>query len=152
MIINSSLPDDSKVDITVDDIRPKSNSTANKTIKFTEKSKKNLIFYIILGFTRSLSGPLGKNDGFFHLFRGSYKSDKPVNFTGIDKIHLKCGFVIGSFVNVIREPVLYSFGSDKAPSHKTYNEKKSNFQKEKKICSVSHYIFFGRWWPQTSYF
>ena len=49
---------------------------------------------------------------------GSYKSDKPVNVTGIDEVHLKCDCITGSFVNGVREPILYSFALDKRPGHK----------------------------------
>ena len=43
--------------------------------------------------------------GFYQLIEGSYKSDRPINITGIDKIHLKCDCIQGSIVNGIREPV-----------------------------------------------
>ena len=47
LLLKSLLPHDLKVDITIDDIRLRSNSTNNKTIRFT----KNLFLNIILGFT-----------------------------------------------------------------------------------------------------
>ena len=57
------LPNNVKVNITIDDIRLKSNSKTNQTIIFTEKS----FFYKILGFTRSHSYPLDDIDGFYQL-------------------------------------------------------------------------------------
>ena len=45
------------------------------------------IYYTILGFTQSRSYPLDDIDGFYQLIAGSYKSDKPVNITRVDKIH-----------------------------------------------------------------
>ena len=48
------LPDNVKVNITIDDIRLKSNLKFNQTLIFTEKS----FFYTILGFTQSRSYPL----------------------------------------------------------------------------------------------
>ena len=80
------LPDNVKVTITIADSKLKSNLKVNHTLIFTEKS----FFYTILGFTRSRSYPLDDIDGFYQLIAGSYKSDRPIIITGIDKIHLKC--------------------------------------------------------------
>ena len=73
-------------------------------------------------FTRSHFYPLDDLEGFYQLIAGSYKSDRPVNITVIDKIHLKCDCIIGSIVDVVREPVLYSFGLSSPPDHKVYKE------------------------------
>ena len=80
------LPDNVKVDVTIDDIRLKSNLKINQTLIFTEKS----FFYTLLGFTQSHQGPLNDIEGFYQILPGSSKSNKPINITGIDKIHLKC--------------------------------------------------------------
>ena len=72
------LPDNVKVNVTIDDIRLKSNLKTNQTLIFTEKS----FFYTILGFTQSRSYPLDDIDGFYQLIAGSYESDKPINITG----------------------------------------------------------------------
>ena len=90
------------MNITIDDITLKSNLKINQTLIFTEKS----FLYTILGFTQSRSYPLEDIDGFYQLIAGSYKSDKPIKITGIDKIHLKCDCIQGSIVNGIREPIL----------------------------------------------
>ena len=55
------LPDIVKVNITIDDIRLKSNLKINQTLIFTEKS----FFYTILGFTQSRSYPLDDIDRFY---------------------------------------------------------------------------------------
>ena len=89
------LPDDVKVSVTIDDIRLKSILKINQTLIFTEES----FFYKILGFTRPRSYPLDYIDGFYQFIPGSYKSDRPINITEIDKIHLKCDCVQGSIVN-----------------------------------------------------
>ena len=80
----------------------RSNSTINKTIRFTKKS----FFLTILGLTESHSGTLGDIEGFVQLIRITYKSDKAVNITGIDKVHSKCDCNKGSIVNGTREPML----------------------------------------------
>ena len=108
------LPDNVKVSVTIDDIKLKSNLKINQTLIFTEKS----FFYTILGFTQSRSYPLDDIDGFYQLIAGLYKSDKSINITGIDKVHLKCDCIQGSIVNGIREPILYSFALSLPPGHK----------------------------------
>ena len=108
------LPDNVKVNVTIDDVRLKSNLKINQTLIFTEKS----FFYTNLGFTRSRSYPLDDIDGFYQRIAGSYKSDKPIIIIGIDKIHLKCGCINGSIVNGIGESHLYSFALSSPLGHK----------------------------------
>ena len=69
------LPNNVKVNITIDDIRLKSNLKINQTLIFTERS----FFNTILGFTQSRSYPLDDIDGFYQIIAGSYKSDKPIS-------------------------------------------------------------------------
>ena len=126
------------VNITIDDIRLKSNLKINQTLIFTEKS----FFYTILAFTQSRSYPLDDIDGFYQLIAGSYKSDKPINITGIDKIHLKCDCIQGSIVNGIREPILYSFALSSPPRHKIYKELRIKLFKKKVNQSVLSHITF----------
>ena len=120
------LPDNLKIKITIDDIRLKSNLKSNQTLIFTEKS----FFYIILGYTQSRPYPLDDIDGFYQLIAGSYKSDRPINITGIDKVHLKCNCIQRSIVNVIREPISFSFDLSSPPGHKIYKEPKIKLLKK----------------------
>ena len=122
------LPNNVKVNITIDDIRLKSNLKINQTLIFTEKS----FFYTILGFTQSRSYPLNDIDSHYQLIVGSYKSDKPINSTGIIKIHIKCNCIQGSIVNGIREPILYSFAMSSPPGHKIYKEPRLKLFKKNK--------------------
>ena len=112
------LPDNLKVLVTID-IRLKSNLKTNQTLTFTDKS----FLYTILGFTKSHSHPLDDIEGFYRLVAGSYKSDTPINITGIDKVHLKCDCINGSIVNGIREQILYSFALSSPPGHIIYKER-----------------------------
>ena len=132
------LPDNVKVNITIDDIRLKSNLKINETLIFTEKS----FFYRILGFTQSRSYPLDDIDGFYQLIAGSYKSDKPIDITGIDKIHLKCDCIQGSIVNGVREPILYSFALSSPPGHKIYKEPRVKLFKKINKSVLSHITFY----------
>ena len=132
------LPDNVEVNVTIDDIRLKSNLKFNQTLLFTEKS----FFYTILGFTQSRSYPLDDIDGFYQTIAGSYKSDKPINTTGNDKIHLKCDCIQGSIVNVIREPILYSFALSSPPGHKIYKELRIKLFKKINKSVLSHITFY----------
>ena len=132
------LPDNVKINIAIDDIRLKSNLKINQTLLFTEKS----FFYTILGFSQSRSYPLDDIEGFYQLIAGSYKSDKPINITGIDKIHLKCDCIQGSIVNGIREPILYSFALSSPPGHKIYKESRVKLFKKINKSVLSHITFY----------
>ena len=132
------LPNNVKVNITIDDIRLKSNLKTNQTLIFTERS----FFYTILGFTQSRSYPLDDIDSHYQIIAGSYKSDKPINITGIDKIHLKCDCIQGSIVNGIREPILYSFALSSPPGHKIYKEPRVKLFKKVNKSVLSHITFY----------
>ena len=131
------LPNNLKVSITLDDIRLKSNLKANQTLLFTNES----FFYSILGFTQSHQGPLNDIEGFSQKITGSYKSDKPINFRGIDKIHLKCDCINGSIVNGCREPILYSFALNSPPGHKICKEPRVKLFRKVNKSVLSHITF-----------
>ena len=132
------LPDNVKVTVSIDDIRLKSNLKTNQTLIYTEKS----FFYTILGYTQSRSYPLEDINGHYQLIAGSYKSNKPINITGIDKIHLKCDCIHGLIVNGIREPILYSFALSSPPGHKIYKEPRVKLFKKVNKSVLSHITFY----------
>ena len=132
------LPDNVKVSITFDDVRLKSKLKFNQTLIFTEKS----FFYTHLGFTRSRSYPLDDKEGFYQLIGGSYIGDRPINITGIDKIHLKCDCIQGSIVNGVREAILYSFGLLSPPGHKIYKQPRVKLFKKINKSFLSHITFY----------
>ena len=127
-----------KINITIDDIRLKSNFKINQTSKFTEKS----FFYKILGFTQSRPYPLDDIYGFYQFIAGSFKSNKPINITGIYKIHLKCDCLQGSLVNGIREPILFSFALSSPPGHKIYKEPRVKLFKKINKSVLNHITFY----------
>ena len=131
-------PDNVKVSVTIDDIRLKSNLKINQTLIFTEKS----FFYSILGFTQSHSYPLVDIDGFYQLIKGSYKGNKPINNTGIDKIHLKCDCIQGSIVNGKRGPILFSFALSSPPGCKSYKETRIKLFKKVNKSVLSNITFY----------
>ena len=136
--LKNILPNDVKIRVTIDEKIYKSNLKTNQTLIFNNKS----FFYTTLGFTKSHSYPLDDIDGFYHLIAGSYKGNKPINITGIDKVHLKCNVIDGSIVNGIRETILYSFPLDQPPGHKIYKEPKVKLFKEINKRVLSHITFY----------
>ena len=136
--LKNILPNNIKIDITIDERKYKTDLRINQTLIFTNKS----FFYTILGFTQSHQGPLNDIEGFYQILSGLYKSDKPVNITGIDKVHLKCNVVDGSIVNGVREPILYLFALDQPPGHKIYKEPKVKLFKKINKSILSHITFY----------
>ena len=76
------------------------------------------------------------------MIAGSYKSDKPINITGIDEVHLKCNCINGSIVIGVREPILYSFALSSPPGHKIYKEPRIKLFKKVNRSVLSHIIFY----------
>ena len=136
--LKNILPNNVKIDVTIDERKYKTDLKINQTLIFTNKS----FFYTILGFTQSHQGPLNDIEGFYQILPGSYKSDKPINITGIDKVHLKCDCIDGSIMNGTREPILYSFSLDQPPGHKIYKEPKFKLFKKINKSLLSHITFY----------
>ena len=76
------------------------------------------------------------------MIAGSYKSDKPINITGIDKVHLKCDCIQGSIINGIREPNLYSFALSSPLGYKIYKEPRIKLFKKINKSVLSHITFY----------
>ena len=108
------LPDKVKASSTIDDVSLKSKLKNTQTLIFTKMS----FYYTIWGLTRSHSNRLDDIDGFYQLIARSYKSDRPINITGINKIHLKADCIQGSILNGVRKPIFYSFALDKPTGNK----------------------------------
>ena len=136
--LKNILPNNVKIDVTIDERKYKTDLKINQTLIFTNKS----FFYTILGFTQSHQGPLNDIEGFCQILPGSYKSDKPINITGIDKVHLKCDCKDGSIMNGTREPILYSFSLDQPPGRKIYKEPKVKLFKKINKSILSHITFY----------
>ena len=69
LMLKSLIPDEVKVNITIDDIRLRSNLTSNETIRFTKKP----LFYRFLGFIQSHSRVLSDFEAFVQLIQGAFK-------------------------------------------------------------------------------
>ena len=73
---------------------------------------------------------------------GSYKVDKSINYTGIDKVRLNCNVVDGSIVNGIREPILYSFALSSPPAQKIHIQPRVKHFKKINKAVLSHVTFY----------
>ena len=102
---------DSKILIRLDDITRKTKLVVGSgiiAIRFDEKS----FFHTILGFTA----------GWDYKHYNQYLSQKIVNLSSTNKIHLKCDVIDGSVVDGVRQPILYSFVLDKPSGYKVFCE------------------------------
>ena len=111
-ILQSEYPSSgSEIFIRLDDITGKTKLVVRSgiiAIRFDEKS----FFNTILGFT----------PGWDYKHYNQYLSQKIVNLSNTNKIHLKCDAIDGSVVNGIRQPILYSFVLDKPAGYKVFSE------------------------------
>ena len=111
-ILQSDCPGDCNVIvIEYDDINMKTKLDVKAgiiAIKFDEKS----FFSTILGFTSDWD----------YKHYNKYISQKIVNLSNTNKIHLKYDVIDGSVVNGLRQSILYSFLLDKKPGYKVFSE------------------------------
>ena len=111
-ILESEYPSSgSEILIRLDDITRKTKLVVRSgiiAIRFDEKS----FFSTILNFT----------PGWDYKHYNQYLSQKIVNLSNTNKIHLKCDAIDGSVVNGIRQPILYSFLLDKPAGYKIFSE------------------------------
>ena len=111
-ILESEYPSSgSEILIRLDDITRKTKLVVRSgiiAIRFDEKS----FFSTILGFT----------PGWDYKHYNQYLSQKIVNLSNTNKIHLKCDAIDGSVVNGVRQPILYSFVLDKPAGYKIFSE------------------------------
>ena len=100
-----------KIVIEFDDITRKTKLDVRPgiiAIRFDEKS----FFRTILGFT----------SGWDYKHYNKYISQKIVNLSSTNKIHLKCDVIDGSIQEGIRQPILFSFVLDKPSGYKDFCE------------------------------
>ena len=127
-----------KVKVTINDLSVKSNLTTFKRIRFSIKS----FFYKIPGSTQPHSGVLGDIKGSIQLTPETYKSDKPIKITGIDKNHLKCDCLNGSIFNGVKSPFLFSLSLDKFPGHELHKKPRIKLLKTINESFLSHITFY----------
>ena len=130
-ILQSEYPGPANViDIEYDDITKKTKLFARygiMAIRFDEKS----FFNNILGFT----------SGWDYKSCNEYSSQKIVNLSNTNKIHLKCDCIDGGIQDGVRQPILFSFVLDKPSGYKVFCQPETiHYKKINK--SVSNSITF----------
>ena len=137
-MLNFLLPNDVKVNITIDDIRLRPNLTT-KTLSLTEKS----FLYTIIGFTQSHSDRSNESPKrYIQTLPGRYKSKNPINIHGSEKIHSKCDCINGTIVNGLRKSILFSFALNKPPGQKIQKELRIKLFKKINKSIFSHITFY----------
>ena len=102
---------DSKIVIRLDDNARKAKLVVSSGIIAIMCDEKSF-FSTILGFTAVWD----------YKHYNQYLSQKIVNLSSTNKIHLKCDAIDGSVVNCVRQPILYSFVLDKPSGYKVFCE------------------------------
>ena len=97
-------------------------------IRFDEKS----FFNTVLGFT----------PGCDYKHYNEYISQKIVNLSTTNKIHLKCDVIDGSVLNEVRQPILYGFVLDKLPGYKVFCEPETIHYKETNKSVLNTVTFY----------
>ena len=73
---------------------------------------------------------------------GVYTSDKILNLSTIDKIHLKCDAFDGSILSGLRQPILFSFVLDKPAGYKVCREPETiHYEKKTSVFSTITFYF-----------
>ena len=131
-ILQSEYPQSSsEVLIRLDDVTRKTKLFVNSgiiAIRFDENS----FFSTILGFTA----------GWDYKHYNQYLSQKIVNLSSTNKIHLKYDAIDGSVVDGIRQPILYSFVLDKPSGYKVFSEPETKYYKKNKsvLNTITYYL------------
>ena len=131
-ILQSEYPQSgSEILIRLDDVTRKTKLIVNSgiiAIRFDENS----FFSTILGFTA----------GWDYKHFNQYLSQKSVNLSSTNKIHLKCDATDGSIVNGIRQSILYSFVLDKPSGYKIFSEPETIHYKKINQSVLSTVTFY----------
>ena len=106
----------------------------------------------MVGFNQSHSEPLGDIERFVQEKPGNYRSEKPVSSSGINKYHLKCDCINGSFVNGIRERVWYNFALENLQAFKYTENYEPHFLSKVLKLFFSPITFYLEGWSQAGWF
>ena len=131
-ILQLEYPESSgEIVIEYDEISIKIKLYSRSGIIATRFDLKKSFFSTILGFT----------PGWDYKHYNEYTSQKIVNLSDTNKIHLKCDVIDGSVVNGMRQPKLYSFVLDKKPGYKVFSEPETIHFKKLNISVLNTITF-----------
>ena len=132
-ILQSEYPQsDSEILIRLDDVTRKTKLIVNSGI-IAKRFDENSFFSTILGFTA----------GWDYKHYNQYLSQKIVNLSSTNKIHLKCDAIDGSVVNGIGQSIIYSFVLDKPSGYEIFSEPETiHYKKLNKsvLNSITFYL------------
>ena len=72
-----------------------------------------------------------------------YTSEKSLNLSTIDKIHLKCNLIDDNLVKTLRQTIFYSFVLNKPPRFRIFSEPETmHYEKTKKsvLNTITFYL------------
>ena len=92
----------------------------------------NSFFSTILGFTA----------GWDYKHYNQYLSQKIVNLSSTNKIHLKCDCIDGSIQDGVRQPILFTFVLDKPSGYKIYSEPETKHYKKINKSVLNTIMFY----------
>ena len=72
----------------------------------------------------------------------NYTSQKAVNLSSTNKIHLKCDVINGSVVQALRQPILYSSVLDKLPGYKVFSEPETIYYRKINKSVLNTILFY----------
>ena len=85
---------------------------------------------------------LGFTSGWDYKHYSEYTSQKIVNLSITNKIHLKGDVIDGSVVNGLRQPIIHSFVLDKLPGYKVFSEPETIVFKKINKTVLNTIIFY----------
>ena len=80
-------------------------------------------------------------EGYIQMMEGTWKREKPIIITGVDKLPIKHDCITESFVNGVRENILYILGLSLPPSHKINKEPRTKLFKGTNKSVLSQITF-----------
>ena len=81
-------------------------------------------------------------EGCFQTIARAYKSDKIINFIGVDILHLKADCIDGGIVIGVKRPVLFSSTVDKPPGQQLMQELRVKLYKKITKRVLSYIMFY----------
>ena len=133
ILLSEYRQSDSEILIRLDDITRKTKLVVNSgiiAIRFDQNS------FLVLSF--------GFSHGWDYKHYNQYLSQKNVNLSSTNKMHLKCDVIDGSVVNGIRQSILNSFVLDKPSGYKVFCEPETIHYKKINKPVLNTITFFRR--------
>ena len=91
-----------------------------------------LFFSTVLGFT----------PGWAYKHYNKYFSQKFVNLSSTNKVHLKCDIIDGSIQDGVRQPILFSFVLEKPAGYKVFCEPETKHYKYKNKSVLNTIVLY----------